>query len=47
MEKKKTWEAVQPLLRTGDDCTATCAGLALNTSSGPIKSASLKGARIA
>ncbi|GIL61237.1 hypothetical protein Vafri_15643 [Volvox africanus] len=53
VDKKKYWEAVQPLLRTNGDCVATLAvgpggaTAAMNTSSGPIRSASLTGARIA
>ncbi|GIL93366.1 hypothetical protein Vretifemale_20766 [Volvox reticuliferus] len=53
VDRKKYWEAVQPLLRTNGDCVATLAmgpggkAVGMNTSSGPIRSASLTGARIA
>ncbi|GLI65759.1 hypothetical protein VaNZ11_009374, partial [Volvox africanus] len=53
VDKKKYWEAVQPLLRTNGDCVATLAvgpdgaTAAMNTSSGSVRSASLTGARIA
>ncbi|GLC43992.1 hypothetical protein PLESTB_000217600 [Pleodorina starrii] len=57
VDKKKYWEAVQPLLRTDGGCVATLAVAAgaegqvarvpLNTSAGPIRAASLTGARIA
>ncbi|EFJ50171.1 hypothetical protein VOLCADRAFT_45407, partial [Volvox carteri f. nagariensis] len=53
LDKKKFWEAVQPLLRTNTDCVATLAvgpqgiAAAMTTSAGPIRSTSLAGARIA
>lgn len=47
VEKKKLWDAVQPLLRTDAARVASCGGLQLNTSAGPLTAATLTGARIA
>ena len=47
MEKKKYWDAMQPLLKTDPARVAGLGGLAMNTESGPITSASLADARIA
>ncbi len=51
VDKKKLWEAVQPLLRTDGGAVATlqAGGEAqpLNTGAGPLRAPSLAGARIA
>lgn len=47
VEKKKCWEAVQPLLLTDSECIANCSGLSLLTSAGPVKAPTLVDARIA
>ncbi len=48
VEKKKHWDAVQPLLRTDGDCVAALAGRGtMNTSAGPVRAATLPHARIA
>ncbi len=46
LQKKKTWEALQPDLKTGDDKVAAYKGIKMLTSSGPVVAASLAGASI-
>eukprot|EP00887_Chlorella_sp_A99_P006267 scaffold3.g6267.t1 len=47
VQKKKMWEAVQPLLRTRDDGVAAFDGTPMLTSAGPVTAATLTGATIA
>lgn len=47
MQKKKLWEAVQPLLKTDSEATARFKDDVMFTSAGPVRAASLKGATIA
>lgn len=47
VQKKKLWEAVQPLLKTDAAATATFGGKPMLTSAGPVTTASLTGASIA
>ena len=46
MQKKKIWEAVQPLLKTDGDCVAGFNGRVMLTSAGPVTAATLAGASI-
>jgi aminoacyl tRNA synthase complex-interacting multifunctional protein 1 len=46
VQKKKLWEAVQPMLKTTDDLVATFKGIPMMTSAGPVTTKSLKGANI-
>lgn len=46
LQKKKIWEAVQPLLKTDADRVATFEGRQMLTSAGPVTAASLSGASI-
>lgn len=41
VQKKKLWEAVQPLLRTDAAGTATFHGLPMQTSAGPVRAPTL------
>lgn len=47
MEKKKYWDAMQPMLKTDPARVAGLGGLSMNTGAGPVTSASLADARIA
>lgn len=47
VEKKKLWDAVQPGLNTSAELVATWKGQPLNVPAGPLKSATLVGARVA
>ncbi|KAG2493035.1 hypothetical protein HYH03_008698 [Edaphochlamys debaryana] len=47
VQKKKLWEAVQPLLKTDADATARFRDAVMLTSAGPVRAVSLKGANIA
>lgn len=47
MQKKKLWEAVQPLLKTDGAKVATFKGRAMTTSAGPVTAATLTNASIA
>lgn len=47
VQKKKLWEAVQPLLRTDGGCVAAFDGQPMLTSAGPVTAASLADATIA
>ncbi|PNW88805.1 hypothetical protein CHLRE_01g046652v5 [Chlamydomonas reinhardtii] len=47
VQKKKLWEAVQPLLKTDSEATARFKDDVMFTSAGPVRAASLKGATIA
>ncbi len=46
MQKKKIWEAVQPLLKTDGDRVAGFNGKVMLTSAGPVTAATLAGASI-
>ena len=46
IQKKKTWEELQPRLVTNQDCVATYEGAPMMTSAGPVKCATMKGATI-
>ncbi|KAG0546632.1 hypothetical protein BDA96_01G011200 [Sorghum bicolor] len=46
VQKKKIWEAVQPHLRTTDNCTVVLGDKQMRTSAGPIFCKSLQGARV-
>lgn len=46
VQKKKLWEKVQAGLQTGDDLVASCQGVPMMTSAGPVTTASLKGCSI-
>jgi aminoacyl tRNA synthase complex-interacting multifunctional protein 1 len=46
LQKKKLWEAVQPLLKTGGDCRAGFEGQVMMTSAGAVTCKSLTGASI-
>jgi hypothetical protein len=46
MKKKKTWEKVQPGLRTTDDCVASYKDMPMMTSAGPVTCGSIKGGSI-
>jgi aminoacyl tRNA synthase complex-interacting multifunctional protein 1 len=46
IQKKKTWEELQPLLVTDASCVATYKGAPMMTSAGPVKCASLVDASI-
>ena len=45
-QKKKLWEAVQPLLRTDGDATACFRDALMLTSAGPVRASSLANASI-
>lgn len=47
VQKKKLWEAVQPLLKTDGAKVATFKGRAMTTSAGPVTAATLTNASIA
>lgn len=47
VQKKKLWEAVQPDLKTSEDCVAGYKGQPMNTSAGPVTAKSLAKANIA
>ncbi|GFR48237.1 hypothetical protein Agub_g10099 [Astrephomene gubernaculifera] len=47
VQKKKLWEAVQPLLRTDEQATACFRDAVMLTSAGPVRAASLTQANIA
>lgn len=47
VQKKKIWEAVQPHLKTTEDCIATFKGQPMRTSAGLVTCKSLKNASIA
>lgn len=46
LQKKKIWEAVQPLLKTDAQRVAGFQGRAMMTSAGPVTAATLAGANI-
>jgi aminoacyl tRNA synthase complex-interacting multifunctional protein 1 len=46
LQKKKTWEELQPLLVTDDACVATYKGVPMMTSAGAVKCATLTKANI-
>ena len=46
VQKKKTWEELQPLLVTNAECVATFQGAPMMTSAGPVTCASLVSANI-
>ena len=46
LQKKKTWEELQPLLVTDDACVATYKGAPMMTSAGPVRCATLVKASI-
>ncbi|WIA23629.1 hypothetical protein OEZ85_000334 [Tetradesmus obliquus] len=46
VQKKKLWEAVQPDLKTGEDCTAAYKGAVMHTSAGPVTAKTLAKANI-
>jgi len=46
IQKKKTWEELQPLLRTNDACVATYECAPMMTSAGPVACATLTAATI-
>lgn len=46
VQKKKVWETAQPALDTDGGCVVTFRGQAMSTSAGPVKAATLAGARI-
>lgn len=46
VQKKKLWEAVQPLLKTNGDKLATFKGLVMTSSAGPVTTATLSNASI-
>ncbi|GIL85251.1 hypothetical protein Vretifemale_13859, partial [Volvox reticuliferus] len=47
VQKKKYWEAVQPLLKTDGEATARFRDAVMLTSTGPVRAANLKNANIA
>lgn len=47
VEKKKHWEAVQPFLKTGEDCVASWRNAPLQVAQGAVKASTLVGARVA
>eukprot|EP00882_Tetradesmus_deserticola_P012488 GHRQ01013234.1.p1 GENE.GHRQ01013234.1~~GHRQ01013234.1.p1 ORF type:complete len:191 (+),score=103.93 GHRQ01013234.1:87-575(+) len=47
VQKKKLWEAVQPHLKTGEDCVAAYKGAVMTTSAGPVTAKTLAKANIA
>lgn len=47
LQKKKIWEAIQPHLKTTEDCIATFKGRPMRTSAGLVTCKSLKEASIA
>jgi aminoacyl tRNA synthase complex-interacting multifunctional protein 1 len=44
--KKKTWEELQPQLKTNDDCVATFNGVPMMSSAGAVRCATLTKANI-
>ena len=44
--KKKTWEELQPQLKTNDDCVATFNGVPMMSSAGTVRCATLTKANI-
>lgn len=46
VQKKKHWETAQPALNTDGSCVVTFRGQPMTTSVGPVKAATLAGARI-
>lgn len=47
VQKKKLWEAVQPLLKTDGEATARFREAVMLTSAGPVRATSLKNANVA